>query len=142
MSVTFKYKTISRPDGKKTTRPIIPLTLKGKESIEYLGLIDSGADVSAIHISVAELLGLDLSTDENISFGIGGRVRSKDSIVKVNFSKGHESYEFSIPVKVIIDSYDFGFMLLGRKGFFDKFIIKIDEVNERINLKRVERQTH
>ncbi len=136
MSINLKYKTIRRPDGTETRCPIVPLTLKGRESIEYLGLLDSGADVSAIHVSIAEILGLDLSARETHSFGIGGRVRSKDSEVNVHLSKGHESYEFKIPVKVILDDYDFGVMLLGRKGFFDKFTIRFDERNEKMTLKR------
>ena len=136
MSIILKYKTIKRPDGTTTRCPIVPLTLKGEETIEYLGLPDSGADVSAIHVSVAEILGLDVTAKETYSFGIGGKVRSVDSRVNLQISKGHESYEFTIPVNVILDGYDFGIMLLGRKGFFDKFIIKFDETNEKITLKR------
>lgn len=68
MSINFKYKTIDRPDGTKTKCPIIPLVLKWKESIEYLGLPDSGADISAMHVSIAEILGMDLSAKEDYSF--------------------------------------------------------------------------
>ena len=142
MSLTFRYKTIKRPDGTKTKCPIIPLTLRGKESFDYLGLVDSGADISAIHVSVAEILGLDLSGKENHSFGIGGRVSSKDARVNVRISKGHESIEFAMPVKVILDKYEFGVMLLGRRGFFDRFMIKFDETNEKVTLKKAETQKH
>lgn len=108
--------------------------------MDYIGLLDSGADISAIHISIAEILGLGLSAQETFSFGIGGKVRSKDSRIKIRLSKGHESYDMTIPVKVIIDDYDFGVMLLGRKGFFDRFIIKFDENGGKITLKKLERQ--
>jgi hypothetical protein len=36
---------------------------------------------------------------------------------------------------VIFDDYDFP-MLLGRKGFFDQFLITIDEKTQKVNLKK------
>ena len=42
---------------------------------------------------------------------------------------------FQIRVKVILGKYDFP-VLLGRAGFFNKFVISFDEENERVSLKR------
>ena len=55
--------------------------------------------------------------------------------MEIVIEKGHEKYTFRIPVKVIIGSYDFP-ILLGRAGFFDKFIISFNQSDERILLKR------
>lgn len=46
----FKYKSIKRPDGNLVKTPSIPVTLIGKSStkIEFMALIDSGADLSVI----------------------------------------------------------------------------------------------
>ncbi len=38
-------------------------------------------------------------------------------------------------MKVVLDAYDFP-LLLGRTGFFDKFIIAFDQQEEKVMLKR------
>lgn len=74
MTLTFRYKTVKRPDGTEVKTPSIPIILSGKEKIETLGLLDSGADISAIPKDLAEVLGLDLSGKPTTAFGIGGKV--------------------------------------------------------------------
>jgi len=73
--------------------------------------------------------------DIGFAYGIGGKVKSIESRVKITVKEGHEKYDFSIPVKVILDNYDFP-ILLGRAGFFDRFVITFDQENEKISLKR------
>lgn len=97
MTIVFKYKTIKRPDGTQVKTPSIPLLLNGKENIQTIALLDSGADISAISKDLAEILGLDISG-------------------KIHY-----------PV------------LLGRAGFFDKFVICFDQAREKISLKRISR---
>jgi len=135
MTIIFKYKTVKRPDGSEVKAPMIPILLKGKESFETLALVDSGADISAIPLALAEILGLDLSSEKTPSYGIGGKVDSIETKINIAIEKGHEKYVFQIPVKVILGSYDFP-VLLGRAGFFDKFIISFDQTQERIALKK------
>lgn len=134
MALSFKYKTVERPDGTKVKTPSIPLILKGKESFETIALLDSGADISAIPLAIAEILGLDLKHEKRPAYGIGGKVDSIETKMEIIIEKGHERYDFQIPVKVIIDKYEFP-VLLGRAGFFDRFIISFDQKNERIGLK-------
>jgi len=98
--------------------------------------LDSGADVSVIDYSIAEILGLNLSGKQTDSVGVGGKVKTTRSEVRIHFSKGHESYTFTIPVLVLPQDSGFGMMLLGRKGFFDKFVITFDESREKVMLKR------
>lgn len=85
-------------------------------------------------LDIAEILGLNLSGDKTPAFGIGGKVDSVETKINIKIEKGHEHYSFQIPVKVILGNYDFP-ILLGRAGFFNKFIISIDEDKERILLK-------
>lgn len=85
--------------------------------------------------SLAELLGIKLDGIPSFAYGIGGKVKSIDSIVKILVHKGHESYTFTIPIKIIMDDYDFP-ILLGIEGFFDKFVITFDQKNEKVLLKR------
>ncbi len=133
--LTYRYKTIeNRPAGDLKT-PLIPITIKGNFAINTTAIPDSGADLTAIPLALAEAIGIDLSSSVDECVGIGGRVASKESRMRVSLGQGHERYNFEVPVKVILDSYEFP-ILLGRKGFFDKFLITFDERNERVKLKR------
>jgi len=135
MTISFRYKTVKRPDGTLVKTPSIPITLIGKESFDTIALLDSGADISAIPKSIAELLSLNMESKVTFTYGIGGKASSVETTVKILIQKGHERYIFNLPVKVILDEYNFP-VLLGRLGFFDKFVITFDQENERILLKR------
>jgi hypothetical protein len=142
MTISFKYKTVQRPDSTPVKTPSIPITLIGPdEKIDTIGLLDSGADISAISKDMAELLGLDLSGKKEKSFGIGGKVDSVSSKVRLTIEKGHEKYNFTVPVIVVLDNYDFP-VLLGRRGIFQKFVISFDEKQEKVSLKRTTRRTY
>src|SRR3989344_3681097 len=108
MTIIFRYKTVNRPDGSQVKTPSIPVSLNGKENFDTVALLDSGADISAVSRGIAELLGLDLSVEKKPAF--------------------------RIPVKVILSDYDFP-VLLGRAGFFDKFVISFDQAKEKVLLK-------
>jgi len=58
MTITFRYKSVTRPAGSTVKTPSIPIILSGKETFETIGLLDSGADLSAMPKSIAELLGI------------------------------------------------------------------------------------
>ena len=134
MALSFHYKTVRRPDGTEVKTPSIPVLLGGK--LKTVALLDSGADISAMPFAMAELLELDLSAEKSSAYGIGGTVESISSKMSVLVEKGHEKYAFQIPVKVILGKFDFP-VLLGRAGFFDKFVISFDQGNERVSLKRI-----
>ncbi len=136
MTLTFRYKAVQRPDGTISRTPSIPIILVGNEIIPSQGLLDSGSDISAVSKDLAELLGLKLDGPREPAFGIGGRVDSIQTSMVILVQQGHEKYKFNIPVKVILDSYDFP-VLLGRAGFFDKFIISFDQAREKVSLKRI-----
>jgi len=134
MTIIFRYKTVNRPDGSQVKTPSIPVSLNGKENFDTVALLDSGADISAVSRGIAELLGLDLSVEKKPAFGIGGKVEATDTTMMISVEKGHERYVFRIPVKVILSDYDFP-VLLGRAGFFDKFVISFDQAKEKVLLK-------
>jgi len=140
MSVTFRYKTIERPEPLEPIKcPVIPLTVSapdGNVQLEYLGLLDSGADLSVIERDVAEILGLNLSGKKDTSRGVGGVVETIDSEIKIQFLKGHERYMFTIPVLILCDETELGMLLLGRDGFFDKFTVTFYEKDQKFRLKR------
>ena len=87
--------------------PVIPIVLAGKViQFDALALLDSGADVSAIPVSLAELLGLKTAGKQvEETAGIGGSVRSiatNMGIIVVS-KDGRERYPMTIPVHVILN---------------------------------------
>lgn len=141
MTISFRYKTVKRPDGTKVKTPSIPILLKGKETIETIALLDSGADISALPKAIADILELDLKGKRTPAYGIGGKVDSIGTKVNITVEKGHEHYSFQIPIKVILGDYDFP-VLLGRAGFFDKFIVSFDQGQEKVSLKKITRNVY
>ncbi|MDP4012227.1 MAG: hypothetical protein Q8R00_01315 [Candidatus Nanoarchaeia archaeon] len=140
MAMSFKYKTVKRPDGTTVKTPSIPVLFKGnKDTVEVVALIDSGADISAMPQAIAEILGLDLGGKITPAFGIGGKVDSVEAKLTTIVEKGHEHYTFQIPIKIILGDYDLP-ILLGRAGFFDKFVISFDQSMEKVSLKRIIRK--
>lgn len=128
---------MKRPDGTEVKTPSIPILLEGKEKIQTIALLDSGADISVLSKDVAEILGLDLSDEITPCYGIGGKMDSVNTRVEITVEKGHEHYHFRIPIKVILGNFDFP-MLLGREGFFDKFVISFNQEQEKVLLKKVQ----
>lgn len=141
MALSFRYKGVKRPDGSLVKAPMIPLTIFGKESIDTIGILDSGADISAMSRDMAELIGLDISKETDFAFGIGGKVKSVETTMNILIEQKHERYNLTLPIKVILDDYSFP-ILLGRFGFFDEFIIIFDQPNEKVILKKTQNKTY
>ncbi|MBN1175739.1 retropepsin-like domain-containing protein [Candidatus Woesearchaeota archaeon] len=136
MAINFRYKSVPRRNNTDAVSPSIPLTLEGSEnSLDCVALLDSGADLSVISREFAELLGLDLSGEQEPTFGIGGEANCVRSTMFVKVSNSHEHYSFHIPVMVILDSFDID-ILIGRQGFFDEFKITFDQPKKKIILKK------
>ena len=111
---------------------IIPIT-----RILYIALIDSGADISVIPKDVAEALGLDMTGKKEEARGTGGKVPAIQTKVIIELGRPHEQYALEIPVKIIMQDGDEEIpILLGRAGFFDKFIITFNQKEERVILKK------
>ncbi|MEK6843936.1 MAG: aspartyl protease family protein [Nanoarchaeota archaeon] len=138
MSLTFKYKRVKRPNNIEVKSPSIPITLwDAGQRFEFIALLDSGADISVVPQDVAELLGLDLNKPKEEARGIGGKVPAIQTNMNIELKRSHEAYNFRIPVKVILkDEIEEMPILLGRAGFFDKFIVTFNQKEEKITLKR------
>jgi hypothetical protein len=87
---------------------------------------------------MAEALGLDLNGSKSTAFGIGGKVDCVNSKVNISIQKGHEHYNVTVPVKVILVR-DLQFPpLLGRLGFFDEFEITFNDHKKKMILKKID----
>lgn len=103
---------------------------------QFIALLDSGADISVIPKDVAELLGLDMTGETEKATGIGGKVPAVQTTLNIELGKPHEMHQFNIPVKIILSDNDEEIpILLGRAGFFDRFVIIFDQKDEKVVLK-------
>lgn len=136
MGIVFHYQILPDTYTNKIKKPIIKLALKGNtpNAVNVIALLDSGADVSVIPKGLADFLNLKLSNKDEAK-GIGGKIVIWNSEVEVRVSNGHENYKFDMPIQVSED--DSVPIIMGRKGFFDKFKVIIDESSERVELKRL-----
>ena len=140
MALFFKYKKIDMPEPLEPVyAPAIPVTLSGiKESLDVIALLDSGADMTAIPIGIAEIIGADLSGKKEEVVGVGGKVSAVESKIICIVKGGHEKYNFSLTVKVLLGDLEGKFpILLGRKDFFENFDITFKESDKKMVLKKV-----
>ena len=111
--------------------PAIPLYIStGDKQLKLRALIDSGATISILRHEVAEELGIIIEQGEEIYLGgVGGRI--KGFIHEVNLDVVGKL--FRCPV-VFSREYLVSFNLLGRQGFFERFMITFDEKHKRLLL--------
>src|SRR5712692_5766616 len=102
-------------------KPMIGIRLsRGNKGINLLALIDSGADSSLFHKSVADALGIDYKQGPSRDFsGISGR----QAKITAYFHEVHLTVLglSSIDLAVGFTESDGVAALLGQSGFFDEF---------------------
>lgn len=130
MRVKFKYLKAG-----KFKRPIIPITLRnGSKKINYLALVDSGADFNVFHKEIADLLDIDLKGLPETEFS--GIKKDANATAKYTAIEiGVDGYFFNAPVLFSDSISDSGYGIVGQQGFFDKFKIKFDYNKGDIELK-------
>ena len=75
---------------------------------------------------------------EEITGGIGGAAKVRNSKIQLIIENQRERYNLEIPVLVLMENYADVPILLGRNGFFDNFHINFRQNGEKITLKKVE----
>lgn len=125
--LSFPYKT----DAKENSFPVIPLSLKfSNKKKEFFALVDSGATISIFGHEVAESLGIDVTSGQEIYIGgVGGRIKGYIHKLEVEIA----GKQFICPM---VFSYEYlvSFNLLGRATFFKKFKITFEEENNKVTL--------
>ena len=137
MALYFKYHSLNDGFSNDLKKPTIKITLHGKgktASLDVYALLDSGADVSVIPKGLAEYLRLKFGKEDKAK-GIGGEIKIHNSQVFITMKgKRDEKHYFQIPVQ-ITENDNFP-IIIGRRGFFDRFIITIDEKISQVKLKK------
>lgn len=121
--------------GHSLLKPIIPIEICFKDKkVQYLALIDSGADFCIFHGEIGTYLGLDVKKGIPMVFsGIQGNSGSKAYLHEVKLTIGGKEYQTIVGFSFDISPRGFG--VLGQKGFFDIFTVKFDLIGEEIELK-------
>lgn len=125
--VTFPYPKTS--DGRLF--PVVPLKLRyRKELTKTSALIDSGATISIFRPEVAEGLGVEIDSGKEIYLsGVGGRIRGYLHKLDVEVA----GKKFKCPI-IFSHEYTISLNLLGREGFFKKFVVIFDEKKREVRL--------
>ena len=133
MKFQYTSTTSTSTKGKLTKRPIVELQLIGKtETLNVLGLIDSGADTTLMNIAYAKVLGIDIGKSEKKEFlGIGDS-RVTTFISSVTMKVKH----FDIPMTSTVAFTDSPSVdvLLGQEDFFECFRIKFEKDHDSFDL--------
>jgi predicted aspartyl protease len=119
-----------------TYRPTIPITIgyKTGRSINIVALIDSGSDESYLPMWVADFLGIKLSGKVSEVETINGMVNVYQEFVNITIRHKDSKEFFTIPVDIPCDENRTDEVILGRKGFFDRFDITFKENSKRLIL--------
>jgi hypothetical protein len=136
--MNFTYKKIPVVDLTKhqvvdyVYRPIIKIGIKGRITVDYEVLIDSGADDSVFPEELAQIAGIELDKSSYREFkGLGGgsvRGYRNRNIMILNLG-GHEfSADFYFCKGFV------GYGILGQKGFFNRFRVRFLYSKKRIEI--------
>ncbi len=126
----FSYKNY----GHGVLRPVIPISIIYKNLfIIFEVLVDSGADSNIFPIELAEILGIDITKGEkNIIAGITGKTQTI-YFHYLDLRIGGKLFK-NIKVGFLENMGQFGYGVVGQKGFFDIFVVKFDLVEREIEL--------
>lgn len=104
----------------------------GKQTPEFLALLDSGADMSMFHADFAVYLGINLGTCQTTqSGGIGGQVTTY--ICPVQLEVERASFTAKVMFSLQIPST---VALLGRDNVFEVFQFGFDQRSNRLLIDR------
>jgi hypothetical protein len=121
--------------GNAILKPIIPIKIShNNRSLRYNALIDSGADFCIFDSEIGEYLGINIRSGTKESFGgIQESAAAEAFLHPVIINVGGLEYKTVVAFSYDIANYGFG--ILGQKGFFDTFIVKFNLPKEEIELK-------
>ena len=113
-------------------RPIIPLIIKSPAKVAlYSALIDSGADYCIFGLDVAEALDIKLNSKNKVEITGIGRDKVEGFRSELELRIGNHIYTTSV-VFAKTRKLDYG--ILGQKGFFDHFDVKLSYQKQAIEI--------
>lgn len=140
MARKFKYRASSNPDDGDPypAAPRIPVIFKGKNELEVLGIVDSGATETILPLWLAQVLELELNEETEIRF-VDRKGTGYSSKLNVFVEMEHgKKVELTVPCIVLKDADE---IVIGRAGFFNAFEITFRENKKEIVLKYMGKAT-
>lgn len=120
------------PRRKWVSRPLLPIVIHDIRSTAVSALIDSGADRSLFHVSIADEIGLPLEAGKEETFsGIeGGRLSARLHKVKIEIvgMEGMKEIEVGFVDAAGVSA------ILGQEGFFDEYRIKFEKDHDSFEI--------
>jgi len=127
----FQYKKING-----FLRPVIPIEMQyNGQRLRYEVLVDSGADMNIVPSDLGDALGINVGSGrkENVG-GITPGVRSPYYVHAVTIRVGGYAYT-DIDVGFMPNMPEYGYGVVGQRGFFDLFKVLFDLQKEELELK-------
>jgi hypothetical protein len=135
--VKTSYPFLQLPfDPKYLVRPVVPFSFRALPGTKLLGLVDSGSAVTRIDDDWAQQLGIDLSQAEVGEFKIAGH-HYVEKRTTVELRVGPHQWEAEV---AFVEGWRHSHQILGIKGFFDRFIVRVDGLDEHTRLIRNRRR--
>ena len=128
----FEFPYLKDTQGRHA--PIVYLQAwTGNRWLYLQAYVDSGASWSVFHLDVAQLLGIKLNKAKRryVTLGNGSVLPIYLQRIKVRFAGA----EFAVPAG-FSDALRMGFNLMGRAGFFDRFLMCFDDRAKRLTVTR------
>ncbi|MBI4342115.1 MAG: hypothetical protein HY599_01965 [Candidatus Omnitrophica bacterium] len=124
-------------DAQGRHAPIVYLQVwTGNRWLYLQAYVDSGASWSVFHVDVAQLLGINLKKAKRryVTLGNGSVLPIYLQHIRVRFA----GMEFLAPAG-FSDALRMGFNLMGRSGFFDRFLMCFNDRARVLTVSRIER---
>ncbi len=129
----FPYVYLPAGGNRYIGLPIITIELQNNEQKQkYLCLIDSGADYSLFDAEIGEAIGLDIKNGIAVrSKGINKNIVAEAYMHRISYSVGDIQCEADVAF-----TYDLSTAhgILGRNGFFNHFLVVIDEKKQEVEI--------
>ena len=117
-------------------RPVVPFTLAGPtETLDFFGLLDTGADETYITRRMAERLGLLVgASSEYVIESAGGEVSVTYGVVAIEVTDGTERHKWQTTVG--ITDQEWSEAILGHSGFLEFFDVLFRGCEHEVVLSR------
>ncbi len=102
--------------------PVVPVTFPGKPRLSFLGLVDSGASGTRVPAELAGELGVDLQGAQEETFYAGAQ-RYRSLVAEVDLTIGKHTRPTLVS---FTENWQPGHFLLGIRGFFQNYVVRID----------------
>jgi hypothetical protein len=126
LSVRYPYKIFPLDDGSYDWAPVLPMQISKASRVSpmFQALLDTGATNCLFHASLGRMSGLDIESGEVAeSGGIVPSATMKVYYHEIRVHVGSDSFEIRAAFS---DDLPFPGGFLGRRGFFDRYIVTFD----------------